>query len=314
MSFSTDVKAELTKMTVKDKKQSKAELIGFAITNCVVAYQDGEYILKMSTENEYAIRRVYTFLKACFDITAKSNVERPKSPHEETLYHLKVTDKEDLKKIFDDKFININEKLQIVLNDKSEIEESEDCKRAFLRGVFLGSGSIANPDSRYHLEMVINNQDNAIFINELIESFEINSKMTKRKKDFVIYIKGAESISTFLAVMGANNGTLKFEETRVIKEVRNNINRKSNFENANFDKTVDASLIEIEDISLIKKKRKFVNLPDNLKQLAKLRMSYKEATFEELGRMLTPNLSRAGVSHRFKKIHEIAEEIRKNER
>ncbi len=314
MSFSTDVKAELTKITVKDKKLSKAELIGFIITNSVVTLQDGEYILKMSTENEYAIRRIYTFLKACFDIVAKSNVERPKSPNEEPLYHLKITNKDDLKKIFDEKFININEKLQITLNEKEEIEENDDCKRAFLRGVFLGSGSIANPDSRYHLEMVVNNQDNAIFINELIENFEINSKMTKRKKDFVIYIKGAESISTFLAVIGSNSGTLKFEETRVIKEVRNNINRKSNFENANFDKTVDASLIEIEDISLIKKKRKFANLPDNLKELAKLRMSYREATFEELGNMLSPKLSRAGVSHRFKKLHKIAEDIRKNER
>ncbi len=313
MSFSTDVKAELTKIAVKDKKLSKAELIGFIITNCVVTLQDGEYILKMSTENEYAIRRTYTFLKACFDISAKSNVERPKSPNEETLYHLKITNKEDLKKIFDERFININEKLQIVLNEKDEIEQSDDCKRAFLRGVFLGSGSIANPDSRYHLEMAINNHGNALFINEMIEFFEINSKMTKRKKDFVIYIKGAESISTFLAVIGANSGTLKFEETRVIKEVRNNVNRKTNFENANFDKTVDASLIEIADIALLKKKRKFTTLPETLIELAKLRMSYKEATFEELGKMLTPPLSRAGVSHRFKKIHEIAEEIRKNE-
>jgi DNA-binding protein WhiA len=313
MSFSTDVKAELTKISSKGKKQSIAELIGFMITNCTVTLEDGKYILKMSTENEYAIRRVYTFLKAYFDITAKSNVERPKAPDEEPLYHLKIVNSDDIKKIFDESYININEKLQIELNDNSFVENDEECKRAFLRGVFLGSGSITNPDIRYHLEMVINNHNSALILNEMIESFDVKSKMTKRKKDFIIYIKGAESISTFLAVIGANKGTLKFEETRVIKEVRNNINRKSNFENANFDKTVDASLIEIEDILLIKKKRKFTKLPDNLKELAKLRMSYKEATFEELGNMLTPTLSRAGVSHRFKKIHEIAEEIRSEE-
>ena len=132
--------------------------------------------------------------------------------------------------------------------------------------MFLGSGSIANPDSRYHLEIVANNQENAIFINEIMESFDIQVKMTKRKKDFVIYLKGAESISNYLAVIGANQGTLRFEETRVIKEVRNNVNRVSNFENANFDKTVDASLEEIEDIMLIKKYRKFAKLPEHLKE------------------------------------------------
>ena len=143
-----------------------------------------------------------------------------------------------------------------------------------------------------------------------MESFDILVKMTKRKRDFVIYLKGAESISNYLAVIGANQGTLKFEETRVIKEVRNNVNRISNFENANFDKTVDASLEEIEDIMLIKKNRKFAKLPEHLKEIAKLRISFKEATFEELGNMLNPHLSRAGVSHRFKKIHEIAEALR----
>lgn len=106
--------------------------------------------------------------------------------------------------------------------------------------------------------------------------------MIKRKKDYIIYLKGAESISTFLAAIGANQGTLKFEETRVIKEVRNNINRVSNFENANFDKTVDASLSQLEDIMLIRKTRKFSKLPEPLKELARLRLSYKEATFEEL--------------------------------
>ena len=273
MSFSSTVKEELTKIVVKDESQRKSELAGFMITNCIVAKENGEFILRMATENEFAIRRVYTTLKVQYGITAKSNVERPKIPGAEPLYHLKIFDKNDLKVLFNESFLNINEKLQIVLSDNSIIVQDAECQKAFLRGAFLGTGSIANPNSRYHLEIVVNNQDNAIFINEIIESFDIQSKMMKRKKDFIIYLKGAESISNFLAAISSNQGTLKFEETRVIKEVRNNINRVSNFENANFDKTVDASLGQLEDIMLIRKSRKFSKLPEHLKEVARLRMS-----------------------------------------
>ena len=310
MSFSSEVKEELTKISVKDESQRIAELAGFMMTNCLVTRENGEFILKMASENEFAIRRIFSTLKQQYGIIAKSNVERPKIPGAVPLYHLKVFEKEDLKKIFNESFININEKLQIIINDKSIIIKDDECKKAFLRGIFLGSGSVSNPDNRYHLEVVANNNENAIFINEIVENFEIFAKMIKRKKDFVIYIKGAESISTFLGAIGANQGTLKFEETRVIKEVRNNVNRVSNFENANFDKTVDASLAQIDDITLLKRERKFSKLPNHLKEIAKLRLAYKEATLDELGKMVEPNISRAGVSHRFKKIHEIAEEIR----
>ena len=310
MSFSSDVKEELTKISIKDESQRKAELAGFMITNCIVTRENGEFILKMASENEFAIRRLYTTLKTQYDIVAKSNVERPKLPGAVPLYHLKIYRKNDLERMFNESFININEKLQIIINDKTDIIKDDECKKSFLRGIFLGSGSIANPDTRYHLEVVANNQENAIFINEIVENFDISAKMIKRKKDYVIYLKGAESISIFLAAIGANQGTLKFEETRVIKEVRNNVNRVSNFENANFDKTVDASLSQIEDINLIRRSRKFSKLPEHLRELARLRLSYKEATLDELGKMLEPNISRAGVSHRFKKLHEIAEDIR----
>ncbi len=282
MSFSSDVKEELTRIPLKDENQKIAELAGFLISNCIVTREDGEFILKMATENELAIRRIYNTFRSHYNIIAKSNVERPKVPGAEPLYHLKIANKNDLETIFNESFININEKLQITLNDKSVIVADDECQKAFLRGIFLGSGSVVNPDSRYHLEIDVNNLENALFINEIIESFGINAKMTKRKKNLVIYLKEAESISTFLAAIGANQGTLKFEETRVIKEVRNNINRVSNFENANFDKTVDASLVQVEDIMLIRKNRKFSKLPEPLKELARLRLSYKEATLEEL--------------------------------
>ncbi|MBR6252878.1 MAG: DNA-binding protein WhiA [Clostridia bacterium] len=311
MSFSSDIKDELTKIAVKDDDQRISELIGFIIVNASVTREDGKFLLKMSSESEYTIRRIFSILKSNYNIISKTNVERPKIPGAQNVYHLKVQNSDDLKKIFDEKFFNLNEKLQIVLENKEFILDNEENQKAFLRGVFLGSGSCINPEIRYHLEFTVSNHENALFIKDVIESFDISAKMIKRKKDYTIYLKLAESVSTFLIVIGSNRGTLKFEETRVIKEVRNNINRKSNFENANFDKTLEASLEQIEDIKVIRKSRKFAKLPENLKETARLRLNYKEATLEEIGNMLNPPISRAGVNHRFKKIHEIAESLRK---
>lgn len=309
MSFSSDIKEELTKVVNKEDNCKLAELAGFMITNCIITREGEEFILKMSTESSATIKRAYNFFKSFYGITTVTNIEKEKN-QKENLYQLKISDKNDLEKIFKDSFININVALQVVIDDKDIIRQNDMTIKAFLRGVFIGAGSMVNPNTRYHLEIVANNNDNALFINSMIQELGINGKIIKRKKDYVIYLKEADAISTFLAAIGANRGTLSFEETRVIKDMRNQINRINNFENANFDKTLDASLMQIEDINLIKKNRYFQKMPEPLKELARLRLSYKEATLEELGNMLEPKLSRAGVSHRFKKIKEIADGFR----
>lgn len=313
MSFSSEIKEELTKIVNKEDNCKLAELAGFMITNCVVTKENENYALKMSTENASTIRRAYNSFKSLYGVISDTNIEKEQN-FGDSLYHLKIYEKEDLEKIFKSSFININVALQVIIDDKDVIRQNDATLKAFLRGVFMGAGSIVNPNTRYHLELVANNHDNALFINSVIQELGITGKIIKRKKDFVIYLKGAESISIFLAAIGANKGTLTFEETRVIKEMRNKINRLNNFENANFDKTLDASLTQLEDIAIIKKYRKFEKMSIPLKELARLRVSYKEATFEELGNMLEPKLSRAGVSHRFKKIKQIADELRDSEK
>ncbi len=321
MSFSSEIKEELTKVVIKEESAKLAELAGFMITNCVVTNEKEEFLLKMSSENPAIIKRMYHFFQSIYQIEAITNLESNEdwtigkvSPmYKESVYLLKIVDKLDLEKVFKNHFVNINVCMQIVLEDKEAIKQEDKMVKAFLRGVFLGTGSVVNPQTRYHLEMIANNQDNALFIHLLLQTLQIGSKIIKRKKDFVIYVKGAESISNFLAAIGANKGMLTFEETRVFKEMRNNINRINNFDNANFDKTVDASLLQVEDIAVIKRNRKFEKMPEPLKQLARLRLSYREATFDELGKMLEPSLSRAGVCHRFKKIKEIADSLRAKE-
>ena len=312
MSFSSEIKEELTKVVNKEEICKLAELTGFMVTNCIVTKEGEEFILRMSTENASAIKKVYHFFKTFYDVTADTNIKKEKN-QKDSLYQLKIIDKRDLEKIFKDSLLNIDVTMQIVIENKEKIAQSDATRKAFLRGAFIGTGSVVNPNTRYHLEIVVNNHDNALFINSMIQELGINGKIMRRKKGFVIYLKGAESISIFLAAIGANRGTISFEETRVMKEMRNKINRLNNFENANFDKTLDASLTQLEDIAVIKKNRKFEKMPDSLKQLARLRLSYKEATLEELGNMLEPKLSRAGVSHRFKKIKQIADELREKE-
>lgn len=312
MSFSSDLKEELCRVVNHDICCMMSELTGFLITNCNIVKENNEFTLRMSTENSSAIRRVYSYFKKIYNVTPISNIEKEKT-FKDTLFQLRIIDKDALEEIFKNSYINIDVRLQIVIDKKDSIKEKDCCIRSFLRGVFVGAGSITNPNNRYHLEIVANSIENATFINELITEAGLSSKVIKRKRDYVIYLKGAEDISEFLTIIGSNKGKLTFEETRVIKDMRNRINRISNFENANFDKTIDAGLSQIDDIDVIKKNRKFSKLPEGLKQLAKLRLSYKEATLEELGNMLEPKLSRAGVSHRFKKLREIANELRNKE-
>ena len=289
-----------------------AELTGFLITNCSITKEEGDFVLRMSTESAAAIRRVYNAFKSIYGIIPITNIEKEKT-FKDNLYQLKIVDKDDLEKFFKHCLVNIDVNLQIVIDEKGEITGRECCKKSFLRGVFMGGGSIADPNHMYHLEVVASNMENATFINSIMNEMDLNAKTVKRKKDYVVYIKGAERISDFLAAIGSNKGILEFEQIRVIKDVKNRVNRLNNFENANLEKTIDTALMQIEDIMVIRKNRKFQKLPEPLKEIALLRLEYRDDTYTELGERLNPKLSRAGVSHRFKKIREIADELRRKE-
>ena len=310
MSFSSELKEELSKISNHKNECCKlSELAGYLITNCNVVKENGEFILKMTTENSSAIRRVYNAFKNLYNIEPVTNVAN-QVMNKEMLFELVVKDKMDLQKIFQNTLINIDSNLQIVVDDNQKIKEKECCKKAFLRGVFMGGGSITTPESVNHLEIVLSNVQNANFINSILHDLDINAKIIKRKKMTVIYVKDSEAISNFLILIGSNKGTLTFEQTRVEKEYRNNMNRKINCEVANMDKIAVAASRQLNDILLIKKAKRFEELSDDIKKVAKLREEYPEASLEKIGEMLEPKLSKAGVSHRFKKIKMLADELR----
>ena len=310
MSFSSELKEELSKISNHNNECCKmAELAGYLITNCNVVKENGEFILKMTTENSSAIKRVYNAFKKIYGIEPITNVTRETTDNG-MLFELYVSDKKDLQKIFENSLINIDANLQIVIDDKGKIKEKECCMKAFLRGVFLGTGSIATPENANHLEIVLNNVENANFINSILHELGVNAKIIKRKKSTVLYLKDAEEISKFLIIVGSSISLLSYEQTRVMKEYRNDMNRKINCEVANMDKVATAASNQLNDIMLIKSKNRFMELSKELQDVALLREKNPEASLEKIGEMLEQRLSKAGVSHRFKKIRQIADELR----
>lgn len=193
----------------------------------------------------------------------------------------------------------------------SNMKQDEQLARLYIREAFIKSGSINNPSKKYHLQIMFKENKKAEEMRLLLENFNINAKIIKKDKEYMLYIKDGEEISNFLALIGANNSVLRFEEVRVIKETRNEINRIVNCETANLNKTINASVKQIEDINFIKKMKKFSSMPDSLKEIAQVRLENPDMPLAELGKQLENPISKSGVNHRLKKISEIAEELRK---
>ena len=193
----------------------------------------------------------------------------------------------------------------------SNMKQDEQLARLYIREAFIKSGSMNAPNKKYHLQIMFKNNKKAEEMRKLLENFNINAKVIPKDKEYMLYLKDGEEISNFLALIGANNSVLRFEEERVIKETRNEINRIVNCETANLNKTINASVKQIEDIKLIKKMKKFNSLPDNLKEIAELRLENPDMPLSELGKQLSKPISKSGVNHRLKKISLIANDLQK---
>ena len=193
----------------------------------------------------------------------------------------------------------------------SSMKQDEQLARLCIREAFIKSGSMNDPNKKYHLEIMFKSKKKAEEMQILLNNFNINAKIIKREKDYMLYLKDGEEISEFLALIGANSSVIKFEEIRVLKETRNDINRLVNCETANLNKTINAAVKQIDDIKLIKKKRKFSSLPENLQEIAELRVANPDVSLVELGKMLKEPIGKSGVNHRLKKISAIAEDLRK---
>ena len=204
-----------------------------------------------------------------------------------------------------------NDPIDFATDDYDEkLFEQDEMKKAFLRGVFLAIGSISDPHKSYHLEMVCCNNKKALRIQKMMIFFNLDAKIVLRKNHYVVYLKEGSQICDFLSVIGAFQAMLELENVRILKDMRNTVNRKVNCETANIGKTVNAALRQIEDIELIKEKNELINLPDQLKEIAILRLENPDSSLKDLGTLLDPPVGKSGVNHRLRKISLIAEELR----
>ena len=184
------------------------------------------------------------------------------------------------------------------------------CKRAFIRGAFLAAGSVSDPEKSYHFEIVCETEEKARRLQEMIGDFGVSAKITLRKKSFVLYVKEGSQIVDLLNVMEAHAALMDYENVRILKEMRNSVNRQVNCETANLGKTISAAVKQIEDIRYIQRNLGFAKLPENLAEMAELRLEQPEATLKELGEMLHPPVGKSGVNHRLRKLSVLAEELR----
>lgn len=283
MSFSGDVKEELSKLnTFGNIELVKYELLGYLLSaNSKVLKNKIMY----STTNEYNINRfgkILSKLKIDYNIKMQGN-------------NFIIT----LKNI---------DYIEYISNISNISNLNQEEKRAILRGAFLGSGSINNPNNKYHLDILFSSKDNQIIIRNILNEFDINVKELERNRGSSIYIKEGETISNFLAVIGANISVVRYEEIRVLKEKKNNINRMVNCETSNLNKTIGAAVKQIEAINTLKQNGKFENLSDDLKEIANLRIENPDMSLIELGKQLRKPIGKSGVNHRIEKILKIASE------
>ena len=295
MSFTSTVKNEVSKLELNEIEKI-AELSAILSNGAVLENNN----IKITTENASVSRRIFSLIKDIYKVIPNIIVRRSLNFNKKYLYILSIKKVEEIDKI-----------------PKDYIIDDDESKRAYLRGLFLMTGSINDPKtSRYHLEFLVNDKDYALFINKLLNKYNLNSKILKRNK-YMIYVKEAEKISDFLRIINAYNAVMYFEDIRIYRDHKNMTNRLNNCEQANVDKIIDSATKQIKNIELIKK-TVGINLLDKKEQMvAEYRLKYKDISLSELSDIISletgKTITKSGLYHRLKKIDELANKIKKND-
>lgn len=317
MSFSSTTKNELSRLPIEDRCCAIAELAAIVrMCGTIQISGIGKINLKFGTENAAIARRIFTLLKMLYDTNIEVMVRKNRQLKKNNNYLIVINNTKITKKILEDVGFLTNKDISfydVSYEMPENLIKNRCCRRSYIRGAFLGGGFISNPEKTYHMEFVTNSEEHGIDLSNIINSFDLNSKIVIRKDNYVVYIKEGEQLVDILNIMGAHQALLKFENIRVFKDVRNNINRLVNCETANLGKTIDASLRQVENIEYIDSKIGIKKLPENLQEIALLRLEYRESSLKELGTKLNPPVGKSGVNHRFRRIEEIAEELRRKE-
>jgi DNA-binding protein WhiA len=315
MSFSSDVKDELSRQYSSARHCQIAEIAAIISMNGKVMISvDDRFCIKVHTENVAVARKFFTLIRKVFQAQTEISIRQNAYLKKSRTYIITIPEHEDCMKILQaakllNEYQEVEEEMSMVNNI---ILQRSCCKRAFIRGAFLASGSISDPEKTYHFEIVCASREKAEQLREIINSFEMDAKIVLRKKYFVVYIKEGSQIVDILNVMEAHVALMKLENVRILKEMRNSVNRKVNCETANINKTVSAAIKQAEDIKYIRDTIGFERLSEGLEEIAWMRLKHPDATLKELGAMLSPPVGKSGVNHRLRKLSNIAESLREN--
>ncbi|MCI8983771.1 MAG: DNA-binding protein WhiA [Hungatella sp.] len=313
MSFSSRVKEELS------RQESPARHCRIAETAAIISLcgkveidEDDSYSIKISTENVAVARKYFTLLKKTFNISTEIMIRRNAYLKKNCTFQVSVPKDADARKVLLatkllDEHGEIGENLSVVGN---LVIQNPCCRRAFLRGAFLAAGSISDPEKFYHFEIACVTEAKARQLQNIIATFDMEARIVRRKKYFVVYIKEGSQIVNLLSVMEAPVALMELENIRILKEMRGSVNRQVNCETANINKTVSAAVKQIEDITYIRETEGLDKLPENLEEVARLRLERPEASLKELGEALNPPVGKSGVNHRLRKLSILAEELR----
>jgi len=331
MSFSKDIKEELSQQLSSARHCRLSELAAILSYEVRIIGSATNYYLKLQTENLVVARKYFTLIRKTFNINIDVSVKANTNLKKNYMYTLIIRGADTVNQImqaaklpFGDTFFgekipdeeksHSKEKPPVheIGSASQQLTQNTCCKRAFIRGAFLSSGSMSNPKKAYHLEVVVSNMNKAEQLRDMIQTFSIDAKIVMRKKNYVVYIKEGSQIVDLLNVMEAHVALMNLENVRILKEMRNSINRQVNCEAANISKTVVASSKQIDDIIFIRDNVGLGDLADGLEDVARTRIEYPEASLKELGAMLLPPIGKSGVNHRLRKLSMIADQLREH--
>lgn len=306
MSFSADVRNELARIIPDKECCVRAELAALLLNKSRIIRSDGNYVMTVESDNPAIARKIFKYLKDVCRLTSSVTIIERSKMRKSRGYAVNTLLSADELKCLNELVVIEHNKIKPRLDG---ILMKSCCKRAYLRGLFLARGFVNRPESDYHLELIISDDILAKEVQKILYKFGVEGKIIARKKSKLLYIKESDQIADFLRIVGANQALLEFENVRILKSMRNSVNRHVNCETANLAKTIDAAVRQTELIRKLSLGQGIETLPYQLRELAILRLDNPEATLKELGELINPPLSKSGVAYRMRRLEKIAEEL-----
>ncbi|WP_051237876.1 DNA-binding protein WhiA [Lacticigenium naphthae] len=307
MSYAAEVKKELTQLEVHPE-HAKAELAALIRMNGSIHLLNQQFVLNVQTENAAIARRMYVLLKDNFQVESELLVRKKMKLKKNNVYIVRL--KHGTTKVLSQ--LGIMDGMLYHGRIPSEIRGNRQKMKSYLRGAFLAGGSVNSPEtSRYHLEIYSSYEEHNEDVCSMLNAFNMNARMLERRSGYITYLKESEKIADFLALIGATGSMLKFEDVRIVRDMRNSVNRLVNCENANLNKTIDAATRQIENIHFIDKNLGLDSLPEKLKEIAILRVKYPDISLKELGELVPSGaISKSGINHRLRKLNQMTEQLK----